>query len=134
MNKVSRFYRNYFRGRYYHVRRYLDSLDFGGKYSKADLEKIGELKGKAEVEMRGVRRFQIISIVIYLAIYFFIVNCLFSDFIILGTFVAAAREFVTFVGAPIFVVAQLLVTRLKNIRFEKLSLYTSHLVAFSVKR
>ncbi len=134
MNGLKRFYRNYFLGRYYHVRRYFDSLELDGNYYKKDLDIIETLKGKAAIELKAVRRFQFISIALYVALYFSIVNFLLADFVVIGNFIEAARGFVTFIGAPIFIVAQLFVTRANNIRFEKLSLYTSHLIAYSVKR
>ena len=131
---VKRFYRNYFRGRYYHIVRCLEALDFDGKYSRKDLRHIEELKERADVEMNAVRRFDKMSIVLYVAIYFSIVNFLFSGFVVLGDLVAAFREIVTFIGAPIFVGLQLIVIRLREVRFEKLSLLTSSLIAYSVKK
>ncbi len=131
--KIIKFYRKYFKPRFFYIQRYLDKLEFSSKNSKKVKTNVEELKNNASIELKAVKRLHIISIILYVALYFSIVNYFLSDFQIIGKFTDIITSIITYIGTPIFIGAQVFVTRLKNIRLEKLSLYTSHLISYSIK-
>lgn len=131
---IKNFYFRYFKPRYFYIQSYLDELKFSSKNSKKIKSEINNLKEKSNNELKAVKKFHLISIFLYVGIYFSIINILLSDIHIIGDFVNFLRDIITFIGTPVFVLAQIIVTRLKNIRFEKLSLYTSHLISYSIKK
>lgn len=132
--KIYGFYREHSKPRYYYIQRYLDNLEFSKKMSKEDKTMVNRIRASADTELKAVKKFHIISIILYGVIYFSLISFLLSELIILGELISTIGSIIGFIGTPVFIVAQFIVIRFRNIRFEKLSLYTSHLISYSAKK
>jgi hypothetical protein len=134
-NKIKKIYTENLLPRFFYVERYLNDTVFSSKLSKKEQNKIHILKENAETELKAVKFFNILSTILYVAIYFSIVSFFLSNIplSLFSEIIGKISRFIGFIGTPVFLLIQFIILRLKNIRYEKLMLYTSHLISYSTK-
>lgn len=129
MLKGSQLFGKYSFTRYGRIEKYLQNLRENITLTQNDREIVDEINEIIEGRIKGLKRINIITVFLYLGVYFSFVSFFFNEFYFLEQVGQLIKTIISVFGTTVLLIAIFFVNKIKELHYGDLNLLTAHIIS-----